>query len=328
LISRAAANQLGFRAIEAEEIAKLPNLSSGPHNPGLHIPYFDLDGKRLKIADAKSGIPIPMCRVRYLPLLVSSGFAAMVGKKDQKYTQPRHVGCPVYIPSLKGTNWRGIADDPEKEIWIVEGELKAAAATLHGVPTLGIGGIWNFKGAERPLSDAFYEFKMEGRSIVLVYDSDRATNFNVRYASDALARELTRLGGKVCTITMPPLRGLKKVGLDDFLKRHSRNPGKALENLRHSAATWVDSPMNDTGNTARFVGLYGDRLFFAREEKSWRLWDGKLWVPNRTHEVLAMTERVSAELRDEAEQLEDEQAKKEAKNWHPKRKRGTAPSHS
>jgi hypothetical protein len=160
-----------------------------------------------------------MYRVRYLPALNSRGFAALTtaARREQKYTQPLRVGCPPYLPSL--IDWVTFASEPERELWVTEGEIKAIAATKFGQPTIGLGGICNFTGRERPLADIFYEFELEGRRVVCVCDSDHSTNHNVRYACDRLARALTNQGANVYKLIIPPLPDMKKVGLDDYLKQ-------------------------------------------------------------------------------------------------------------
>ncbi len=211
-------------------------------------------------------------------------------------------------------DWVALASDPERELWITEGELKAIAATKFGRPTIGLGGIWNFKGRERPLADLFYEFDYRGRPVVIVCDSDYVTNDNVRYACDSLARELVSLGAGVHILTVPSLPEMK-VGLDDFLKHGATKPKEALEPLRSFIRPWVDGTMNDSGNAMRFVAMNHEHLFYSRDEGKWRLWDGKSSVPNRTHEALARTVDVSAQLLREAATLTDKEARKQACGW-------------
>jgi P4 family phage/plasmid primase-like protien len=315
LITRAYARKLQLRPIVAKDVNKLPNIPKGPHNDGLIIKYFDETGKSLIVKDRETNEPIPMYRVRYLPPVGRDGFAAKVGipQKEQKYTQPLRVGCPPYLSNL--IDWVAVAKDPERELWITEGELKAIAAAIAGQATIGLGGVWNFKGQDRPLSDLFYRFNFENRRVVCVYDSDCVTNHNVRYACDSLARQLANLGASVFTLTIPALPKMKKVGLDDFLKHGARTPRKALEKLRTLVVRWEGTTMNDTRNTNLFVQLNRDRLFFARQEGAWRAWDGRLWVADRTHEARALTADVSAHLRLEADVLNDADARKTGRKW-------------
>jgi P4 family phage/plasmid primase-like protien len=315
LITTALAAKLELKALDSSEVSRLPNIPSGPHNPGLRIPYFDLTREPLVLTDPETSRKILMYRLRYLPPLRidDSGTAAGNGSRQQKYTQPLRAGCPPYLPPL--TDWTALAADPEKELWITEGELKAIAAARFGQPTIGLGGVWNFKGQERSLTDLLYQLTWKERSVVCAYDSDFTTNHNVRYAADSLARALAREGAKVRILIIPSLPKLSKTGLDDFLRLGARSPKEALTLLRERITPWVDGTMNDTGNANIFVDHYGDRLFYARQERCWRFWDGRVWVANRTHEALGFTESVSAQLQSEASTIQDEKAKKRAHRW-------------
>jgi P4 family phage/plasmid primase-like protien len=309
LITPADAARLGLRQQDAEEVAKLPNIPPGPHNPGLLIPYFDLDGEPLIVTDPETNTKVLMYRLRYLPPRVANG-------REQKYTQPVNAGCSVYVPvPLQEVNWSAVVTDSQKELWITEGELKSIAATKAGQPTLGLGGVWNFKGRQRPLADQFYEFVLKDRRVVCVFDSDYVTNNNVRYACDRLSRVLRDLGADVCTLIVPQLPEMRKVGLDDFLRHGARKPEDALLKLRGLVVPWVDGTMNDSGNANIFVDLHGADLFYAREEGAWRHWDGRVWVPNHSLEALGLTEEVSARLYTEASTLQDEKARKHAFQW-------------
>lgn len=309
LITSKEAGRLGLRPLDATAIGKLPNMPAGPHNPGLLILYFGLDGKPLFVTDCETNAEVHMYRVRYLPPLRINGLG-----REQKYTQPKRVSSPPYL--AKGlADWVALAANPKEELWITEGELKSITATKFGQPTIGLGGVWNFGGHERPLADVFYEFEFEDRRVVCVYDSDYVTNHNVRYACDRLARALVNQGADVRTLVIPSLVGRNKVGLDDYLKLGARTPKEALCLLRDHVMPWEDGTMNDSGNANIFVQLHSEGLFYAREERAWRLWDGKLWMPNRDIEALGLTEAVSAQLHSEASTLQDEQIRKQAYRW-------------
>jgi P4 family phage/plasmid primase-like protien len=313
------ARRLGFRPISAREILERRNAPKPPHNPGLLIPYRDLKGEDLFVRDCETDESVLMWRVRCLPALSRNGFAVAVGAgraKEIKYIQPKNVGCPLFLPRLE--DWAAVAADPKRELWITEGELKAAAGTKAGQPTVGLGGVWNFKGKkdDRPLCPQFYDFQFEERCVVIASDSDWATNADVRYGRDRLARELANLGAVMRTLNLPSLPGLEKVGLDDYLQNAASTPKRALEQLRELVVPWQDGTMNDTANAACFVSLHGARFFYCRQEKQWRgNEDDKVWEPNRTLEALARTKDVSAQLFHEASTLHDEDARKKAARW-------------
>jgi P4 family phage/plasmid primase-like protien len=314
------ARRLGLRSISQSEIGRLPNAPDLPHNDGLRIPYFNLKGEPLFVPDRETDANVLMWRVRYLPALSRNGFAVAAGAssraKEIRYIQPKNVGCPLFLAPL--VDWAAEAADPKRELWITEGELKAAAGTKAGQPTIGLGGVWNFKGKkdDRPLCEQFYEFQFEERRVVIASDSDWATNADVRYGRDRLARELANLGAVMLTLNLPSLSGLVKVGLDDYLQNAATTPKKALQQLRDLVVPWRDMTMNDSGNAACFVSLHGARYFFCRQEKQWRAnEDGKLWKPAHTAEAFARTQDVSAQLQHEASTLTDEETQKQAYRW-------------
>jgi len=95
------------------------------------IPFFDLDGN-----------PTDHYCIRILD------------EKTPKYTQPRGSGVRLYMPRNlpENTTWASIAKDPSISICITEGPLKAACATKHGFPTIGLTGVscYRSKGMGQP----------------------------------------------------------------------------------------------------------------------------------------------------------------------------------
>jgi hypothetical protein len=68
-----------------------------------------------------------------------------------------------------------------------------------------------------------------GRTVYVVFDSDFANNPSVREAEHALAQELSRRAAKVLTIRLPGGPNGEKVGLDDYLMKHSVESLCAIE---------------------------------------------------------------------------------------------------
>lgn len=192
------------------EDAELMQLTIQPHNskPAYKIPYFDMDGK-----------PTGFYRMRFLePKL--SGFDKLAGKtKPQRYTQPAGSMNEVYLPPF--IQWKKYLEGNEPLV-ITEGEKKSAHATKEGLPTMGIGGVENFTAKEfaGALLPIFDEMNLSGRLVYICYDSDAATNQNVVQAEVKLAARLTEKGALVRICRIPP-DGDKKVGLDDYLLKHS-----------------------------------------------------------------------------------------------------------
>lgn len=210
-------NKLAGSALDSKAAAKLkltPAPASRMKSLGLPefaaflIPYFDLTGR-----------PSRFYRARFVEGTLK-GFDVAAGKKPLRYIQPANSVSEVYLPPLltSGT-WATVAADPTIPLVITEGELKSACATLHGYPTVGLGGVWSFQSNKHgtPLLPIFDEFALEGRVAYIVYDSDAVTNPDVVAAELRLAKRLTERGAVVMIGRIPPLEELTKAGLDDYI---------------------------------------------------------------------------------------------------------------
>lgn len=180
------------------------------YRAGFRIPYFNLQGRESKFY-----------RFRYLEYgEAEGGFQALVAgvAKQLRYAQPGNSVNELYLPPF--VDWELIAADPEIPIIITEGELKSACATRHGLPTIGLGGVWCFKssGHSMPLLPGFQWFKWQGRNVYILYDSDASINPQVVRAENALAREfMNKLGAQPYIVRLPNLMPIK-TGLDDYIK--------------------------------------------------------------------------------------------------------------
>lgn len=111
----------------------------------------------------------------------------------------------------------------------------------------GLTGVWNFRGTIGKAFDAsgarvsvkgtipdLDRVTWDGRSVLIVYDSDSATNPSVRAAREALAEELRGRGARVVMLFLPALDGLEKTGFDDLCARWG--PQAVLDWLRQAEA--------------------------------------------------------------------------------------------
>lgn len=198
------AKELRLEVYSADEASRLSGLPAS--FAGIMIPYFDLRGRATKF-----------WRYRYLED-TKTGWDKLTDKKALRYAQPKGSVNEVYLPPLNGTDWTAIAANTEIPIIITEGELKAASATKHGYPTMGLGGVWCFKSSSAKMSllPIFKEFNWKGRSVYIAYDSDAITNPQVMQAENALARELMLQGAEPLIMRIGAIEG-QKAGLDDVI---------------------------------------------------------------------------------------------------------------
>ena len=108
-----------------------------------------------------------------------------------------------------------LAGDPEGDLWITEGPLKAdVAAALSGHRFLGFAGC--HQGQGRRLVDELDRVGLPlSRRLVLAVDADWRDNENVRRGFVSIARALDRAGFRVLVATWSPELGK---GIDDCLQ--------------------------------------------------------------------------------------------------------------
>jgi len=182
--------------------------------PALIIPYIDPWTDK-DMLFKRGGVEKPFCRVRYFYEATSvQGFKK---KKQIRYGQPKDSGVHPYFPMVENTDWVEIALDTEIPIMITEGEKKALSATLAGIPTIGLGGVYNFThdGELLPILDNIDWF---GRVVYICYDSDAVGNNKIQVAEGRLSTELSlKRNASVFLVRLPELPGGAKMGVDDFL---------------------------------------------------------------------------------------------------------------
>lgn len=163
---------------------------------GYTIPYWNLEGTMRKFF-----------RVKLLDEYIPKG-----EKKPRKYMQPEGVPPEIYFsPLLKKPTWPKVADDPSIELWITEGEKKGDAACKIGIPCMALGGVTCYKPKDdadapennRDLLEDFDLIKWQNRKVKIAFDSDYATNANVRKALYALAARLAERGARVYAVRLP-----------------------------------------------------------------------------------------------------------------------------
>lgn len=200
------AKDLGIEVLTPEQTAKLGFMAL----PALKLNYFDPAHRPMPDWPGRP----PFYRLRYLA--TPNTVAKVTDKKQQRYTQPPGTACCAYFPRTQ--DWH-LLKDPDQPLIITEGEIKAACACIHGFPTIGVGGVYNWqsipKGIE--LLPELEQIVWVKRHTYLCFDSDYLTNPNVCSALYALAQELVRRGAYVYITTIPSLAEGSKTGLDDYL---------------------------------------------------------------------------------------------------------------
>jgi predicted P-loop ATPase len=129
--------------------------------------------------------------------------------KVVKYDTPMGAAHRVDFPT--GIQFPG----PEGEVWITEGAKKADALASRGIYCLALPGVDTWSGTE-----AINDLKgvdWRGRTVVIAFDSDVATNPRVGKAREALAGFLRDRKASVRYLDLPPGPQGQKQGIDDYL---------------------------------------------------------------------------------------------------------------
>jgi hypothetical protein len=229
MLAKLETSLLTLRHVKLLQLEPFPEghtLSIFPKFAGFKIPYFTLDGK----------VDSEFYRFRFTQVKPSSGWRS-IGQdpeKPRRYAQPSGTNCGVYLPPLLDVAWHKIATDPTVALVITEGELKAACACSLGIPTIGLGGVYNWRSTR--LHQGFLpileEFAWHERVVNLCFDSDIATNPMVRLAASRLAKTLADHGAVVAWTKIPSSPEGGKQGLDDYA---FANGAEALNDLLGSA---------------------------------------------------------------------------------------------
>lgn len=195
----------------------------------LKLDYFGVDGK--PISDWPKGKPF--FRVRYLEQ--QEGFEGMTDKKQPRYAQMEGTAPVAYLP--RNAPWASLAKDTSKPLIITEGEFKAAKACKEGFPTIGLGGVYNWRSLKigLPWLPSLDPINWVRRGVYLCFDSDIRTNMMVQIALKELANELQSRGAMVFFAVLPELKEVKKVGIDDFFVYAGTTAAEQFTGILHAS---------------------------------------------------------------------------------------------
>jgi hypothetical protein len=103
---------------------------------------------------------------------------------------------------------------------VTEGGKTGDAATSCGIPTVVLAGVWMWcvpKVKPYRLKPCFDYIRLEGREVIVAFDSDCMSKANVQDALAALAATLEERGAAVKVIYLPDAEDGSKQGIDDYL---------------------------------------------------------------------------------------------------------------
>jgi hypothetical protein len=111
-------------------------------------------------------------------------------------------------------------DDPAVPLLVTEGTRKADSAVSAGLACVALPGVWgwrgtNAKGGRLAVAD-WHDVALNGRRVVLAFDSDVTTKPKVHQALDEFVKYLATKGARTEYLHLPD-GGDGKTGLDDYI---------------------------------------------------------------------------------------------------------------
>lgn len=136
--------------------------------------------------------------------------------KPVKYETPTGQANGIDVPPGVGPKLA----DPAVPLIVTEGVKKADAAACRGLACVALPGVWSWRGRNehggKTAVPDWHDVALNGRRVVLAFDSDVVVKPAVRRALSELAAYLTSKGAKVEYLHLPHT-GDGKTGLDDWL---------------------------------------------------------------------------------------------------------------
>ncbi len=141
--------------------------------------------------------------------------------------------------------------DPARPLLITEGIRKADAAITAGLDCIALLGVWNWRGTnsqggKTALAD-WEAVALNGRRVLIAFDSDAMTNGSVYDALVRLKSFLESKGADVQLIYLPSGEAGAKVGLDDYLAA-----GHSVDELFSLASSELRHPPRDPDADRRY----------------------------------------------------------------------------
>jgi hypothetical protein len=172
-----------------------------------------------------------------------------------KYRQPPDTSVCAYFP--KRSDWSEILTNYKIPLIVTEGEIKAAAGSKHGFPTIGLGGVDSWRAMKQGFSflPELAKITWPRRETFIIFDSDARSNQHVLGALMRLAEELQDRGALPRTALLPELAKDRKTGLDDYLVAHGSEALKDL--LRRSDHLLIAKNLWEANKTYVYVHTPG-----------------------------------------------------------------------
>jgi P4 family phage/plasmid primase-like protien len=227
----------GYRSVDTKvRLGQIGIAKAGRRIPGLLMPLLGVDGKPWGW--------------QYRPDNPRRNGQDHVIKYETPVGQHNKIDVPP-----------GVAEqltDPSVPLWITEGVKKADAGALAGLCIVDILGVWGWRGTNgaggKVALPDFHDIALNGRRVILAFDSDVMTKPQVRAALNEFSGWLKIKGAKVEYCCLPDASA-GKTGLDDYLA--DRHTADDLWHLVRWVPTEVPMPATNTimGTSVTTTGI-------------------------------------------------------------------------
>ena len=248
--------------------------------------FYDIDGKRQPEWDIRR----LFSRENGFKALTMAAPDAPKPEEPPKYLSPAGSPPHLYYPQntqITRVDYRVWARDPKQRKLIPEGAKKSSCAQQFGFPAVGVEGCWGWSARKhgRLWLPEFDDYVFDDCDVYWIPDHDRNPKAvaDILRASSAFARFMQQdRNAKFHVVWLPLLEGYEKVGLDDFLVHYSRKgkdtaaARRALDDLLEETPIWQDWELSDTGNSRRWVSMYGSQ-FRHIGKRGWHFYEGGCW---------------------------------------------------
>ena len=192
------ARRRGYVSVDTKvRLEQLGVTRAGRSTPGLLIPLLRKEGSTWGY--------------QYRPDVPRTNDKGKPVKYETPWKQPAGLDVPPGVGAL--------LDDPAVTLWITEGTRKADAAAALGLACVSLSGVWNWRGSNpvggKVALSEWHDVALNGRRVVLAFDSDVVVKPAVSKALRELAGYLTSKGAKVAYLHLAQQDD--KAGLDDYI---------------------------------------------------------------------------------------------------------------
>jgi hypothetical protein len=149
--------------------------------------------------------------------------------------------------------WDDVRDDPSIPLVFVEGPFKGMSLVSNGIYAIAINGVYGFMSDGKIIVD-FDDWEWQGRRVILSFDNDIVSKWQVRQALKKLGLHLESLGAEVYVKDIP--YDDCKLGPDDYIAKYG------VEKYRELAETPLSHPRFHGWEAPQIIHELNDKLAF------------------------------------------------------------------